>query len=391
MINKEVDTLSNTSIASQTKTEKAQYYDMLVFSSLRWTSSGQRTQHILSRMARSMKILFVEEPLQNSLDQSPGPRIVINQNLHILQPNVHCIAEIGAILPFYVKNKEITAGWFCSAGFYPVLESLQFNTIIYDYREDLSANENTGPELLKFEQDLTKKAAIIFTDRESLYHSKKELHNNVHYFPGFIDHSHFCKAQGNLCIPSDIGDLPVPIAGYYGDIDILDLELLAQTAAILPDVSFVLISPLAGIQQSLLPQGDNIHYLGVKCYKELPNYLKAFTIGMLPYKKNETAKYSSKSKMLELMAAKKSIITTAGIEIADNYPSCVRLASTADDFAAAVADLTDSTKNTQWGSRYEEMINETSWDCTVIKMKSIIKSTFTADYLSKSLLLIHKW
>jgi hypothetical protein len=44
-------------------------YDLVVFSHLRWEFVFQRPQHIISRLAEQMKILFVEEPIPYFQDE----------------------------------------------------------------------------------------------------------------------------------------------------------------------------------------------------------------------------------------------------------------------------------------------------------------------------------
>ena len=38
--------------------------DIIVFSHLRWDFVYQRPQHLLSRLAESRRVLFIEEPVQ---------------------------------------------------------------------------------------------------------------------------------------------------------------------------------------------------------------------------------------------------------------------------------------------------------------------------------------
>ncbi len=90
----------------------------------------------------------------------------------------------------------------------------------------------------------------------------------------------------------------------------IDLQLLQETSRKLPDVSFVMIGPLAKIEDADLPKENNIHYLGMKSYNELPAYLKAFDIAMMPFALNDATKYISPTKTLEYMAAGKPIIST---------------------------------------------------------------------------------
>ena len=53
----------------------------------------------------------------------------------------------------------------------------------------------------------------------------------------------------------------------------MNMGLLAEVANQRKDWHFVLIGPVAKINEEDLPRQDNIHYLGMKNYTELPSYL----------------------------------------------------------------------------------------------------------------------
>ena len=73
-------------------------YDMVVFCHLRWDFVYQRPQHIISRMAKDMRILLIEEPWHRP-DEKQSRLTAVSDNLHVLQPNVTCIEEIETVLP----------------------------------------------------------------------------------------------------------------------------------------------------------------------------------------------------------------------------------------------------------------------------------------------------
>lgn len=355
--------------------DNSQYYDMVVFCHLRWQFVYQRPQHIISRMAKTMKTLFIEEPLHYTENGNPGNLIVVDEMLHVLQPNVLDIESIAAILPHYIKNKTIPVGWFYSASFCPLLESLQFETIVYDCMDELSLFKGAPAHLINQEKYLMAHADVIFTGGKSLYESKKQLHSNVYCFPSSVDQHHFAQALDGISIPHDIAHLQAPIVGYYGVIDErIDLELLHETAKKLPNVSFVMIGPLAKIEEADLPKEQNIHYPGMKSYDELPHYLKAFDIAMMPFALNDATKYISPTKTLEYMAAGKPIISTKIIDVVRDYSICVSLIETADEFCEAIEFLFDKSDRQSMELEYYKILKKTSWDTTSDKMKSIIKN-----------------
>lgn len=353
----------------------AQNYDIIVFCHLRWQFVYQRPQHIISRMAKTMKTLFIEEPLYDSQNRNLGNLIVVDDMLHVLQPNVKDIESIAEIIPNYVKGTNIQVGWFYSASFSPLLTQINFDTVVYDCMDELSLFKGAPSHLINQEKFLMAHSDIIFTGGKSLYESKKGLHPNVHCFPSSVDQAHFAKALNGIAISDDIANLQSPIVGYYGVIDErIDLELLHEVAQKLPNVSFVMIGPLAKIEEADLPRASNIHYLGMKSYDELPHYLKAFDIAMMPFALNDATKYISPTKTLEYMAAGRPIISTKIVDVVRDYSICVSLVETTDEFCEAVTSLLNKTDYLPLQIEYHKILQKTSWETTVYAMKSIIKT-----------------
>ena len=61
-----------------------------------------------------------------------------------------------------------------------------------------------------------------------------------------------------------------------------DYVLLGEVARRRPDWQFVMIGPIVKIDPALLPHGENVHYVGMKSYKELPAYLSNWNVAILP-------------------------------------------------------------------------------------------------------------
>jgi glycosyltransferase involved in cell wall biosynthesis len=349
---------------------KPQDYDMVVLCHLRWEFVYQRPQHIISRLANDYKILFIEEPIVGSNSTLKK----INDQLHVLQPQVEKIEDIPEVLPQFIKNKNIPIGWFYSASFSPLLSYFDFNQIVYDCMDELSLFKGAPLHLIEQEKYLIGHVDILFTGGKSLYESKKQLHSNVYCFPSSVDYHHFSKAKNGIVVPNDIKNISSPIVGYFGVIDErIDLQLLHQTAQKASNVSFVMIGPLAKIEASELPQEPNIHYLGMKTYQELPNYLKHFNIAMMPFALNEATKYISPTKTLEYMAANKPIISTKITDVVRDYQHCVALISSAEEFYQNIISTLNNSNTPSIEKDYQEILEKTSWNNTVEHMKVIMK------------------
>lgn len=351
-------------------TENPHKYDMVVFCHLRWDFVYQRPQHIISRLCKTLKILLIEEPWHRP--EEKGSRLrQESANLHILQPNVGSIEEIASVLHRYA-DKAVQAGWFYSAAFIPLLDYFNFNTVVYDCMDELSLFKGASEKIVAQERQLIDTADIIFTGGKSLYESKAQLHGNVYCFPSSVDRGHFSKALNGIALPEDIVTVKGPIVGYFGVIDErIDLDILLATALLLPDINFVMIGPLAKISENDLPRAANIHYPGMKDYSQLPGYLKAFSIAMMPFALNDATKYISPTKTLEYMAAGKPIISTAIHDVVRDYGKVIKIVNTPHTFADAVKHLLSAPVDA--GPAYEAILDKTSWDATVEKMTLIIK------------------
>jgi glycosyltransferase involved in cell wall biosynthesis len=356
------------------KKESNNAYDIVVFCHLRWDFVYQRPQHIISRLAKTHKILLIEEPWHRP-EQEGSSLNAVTPNLHVLQPNVHHIEEIAGILPQYT-GKSIDTGWFYSASFVPLLDYFSFDTVVYDCMDELSLFKGAPEKLVAQEHSLMNMADIVFTGGKSLYESKVQHHDNVFCFPSSVDREHFAKALNGLAVPDDISAIKGPIAGYFGVIDErIDLGLINEVALLQPEVSFVMIGPLAKIGEHDLPRQHNIHYLGMKDYKELPGYLKAFSVAMMPFALNDATKYISPTKTLEYMAAGKPIISTAIHDVVRDYSNSVSIIDTATEFSKAIDALLEQSTNVLIPTNYDDILEKTSWDATVNKMQAILKNT----------------
>ncbi len=349
---------------------------MIVFSHLRWDHNYQRPQHIMSRMASNKKILFVEQPVPFEPGQENTARIInINANLQVLQPMVKSIADIVNVLPSFVSGSVKPIAWFYSAVFSVLLGSIDFEKIIYDCIDERTLFR-TGTEQLYQEKYMLAEADIVFTAGKSLFEARQSQHKNIHCFPASVEKSHFEKAMNGIPVPHDIKKLRKPVIGYYGAIDErIDLNLLGKVAYRNPQASFVMIGPLEGVDERQLLTQENIYYLGVKPYEQLPNYLKAFDIAMMPFAMNEATLYLSPTKTLEYMAAGKPIISTPVYDVARDFKHCVSIVSGMDEFSIAIKDILfeHPYEKELRAERYEEILRWTSWDNTADLMEKIIR------------------
>jgi UDP-galactopyranose mutase len=241
---------------------------------------------------------------------------------------------------------------------------------VYDCMDELSAFQGAPPELMEMEDLLFARADVVFTGGASLHETKRRRHNNVHLFPSSIDREHFATARQPLLDASDQASVPYPRIGFYGVLDErLDQQLLDAVAKQNPSWHFILVGPIAKIDPHHLPQSPNIHYLGPKDYKELPQYLANWDVAMLPFAQNASTRFISPTKTPEYLAAGKPVVSTPIQDVVRPYGELglVDVAGDADAFSAAISACLNR-NDEKWLARVDDFISEMSWDRTFKRM-----------------------
>lgn len=362
--------------------------DVVVFSHLRWHSVTQRPQHIMMRLARDRKVIFVEEPISFAPDEYGSAHTFSPvSNITVVQPRVSSIDDTNDVAVIVQKVLD-DAGimrptlWFYTPMFAEMVKEIPHSLVVYDCMDELSLFHGAPPTLVTREKQLLDAADLVFTGGRSLYEAKRQKHENVHCFPSSVDRAHFRLARSSqVNVPADMSAIPSPRALFYGVIDErMDLSLLGDTARALPDVSFVLIGPVVKIDPDTIPRLPNVHHLGNKSYDELPLYLKGADVTIMPFAHNESTRFISPTKTLEFMAAYKPIVSTSIRDVVRPYSHVVALADTAKAFAAKIQMLlAESKSHTRVRvKKQKEILDAGSWDQTVTAMKYSMAEAYAA-------------
>ncbi len=246
---------------------------------------------------------------------------------------------------------------------------------VYDCMDELSAFAGAPPELRNHELALFQETDLVFTGGASLYRSKRTQHSSVHLFPSSVDVPHFSRARIPQPEPEDQAHIPFPRLGYAGVIDErMDLGLLRDLAAARPDWQFVLLGPVVKIDASLLPKSENIHYLGLKNYSDLPAYFSAWQLGMLPFALNESTRFISPTKTPEYLAAGLPAISTPIQDVISPYGELglVDIAKNASEFIRVAESSIKSPLSRASLDRIDSFLSHSSWDKTWTAMNRLI-------------------
>lgn len=125
----------------------------------------------------------------------------------------------------------------------------------------------------------------------------------------------------------------------------------------------MLVGPVTKISAEALPRLSKPHFLGKREYEDLPAYLKAFDVAMMPFALNEATRSISPTKTLGYMAAHKPIVSTPIRDVVSLFGSVARIADGAEAFVTAVEAALgeDERQRTERVTHERELLERSSW------------------------------
>lgn len=357
---------------------------VIVFSHLRWNFVYQRPQHLLSRLSKHYRVLFIEEPELCSGKasvklSSPLPNLTVcTPCTPIERPGFHDeqMPTLRQLVREQCKHQRDTIAWFYTPMALPLLDEIDALHVVYDCMDELSAFKNPPPRMAEFENALLARADIVFTGGPSLYEAKKDRHSTVHCFPSSVDLAHFRQAlDRNIAYPA-LRSLARPRLGYYGVIDErFDVDLVARIADTHPGWQIVLVGPVAKVDPAMLPSRHNIHYMGFQPYSALPQFLAAWDVCLMPFRLNEATRFISPTKSLEYMAAEPPIVSTPIKDVVDPHGDVVDIANSPEEYIAA-CERALNMQGPQMQQKIRlmrERLAHTSWNTTAAQMHALLE------------------
>jgi glycosyltransferase involved in cell wall biosynthesis len=374
--------------------------DLVCISHLRWGFVWQRPQHLLTRLARTYRLFFVEEPMADTtisepvLKVYPGrtPQEVTVLCLHQPAQQGEWIGhgdprtqdEYERQLLDYLASQEVLDPllWLYTPMAQPFVEALTPRLLVYDVMDELAAFKGAPEAIKELDRRLLAAADVVFAGGASLYRSRQPYAQQIHLLPSGVEADHFAQAaHGDFPRPADMAGIPAPVLGYFGVVDErMDLPLLTHLAQTHPEWQIVLVGPVIKIAPDDLPQAPNLHYLGMKEYGDLPAYLAHFDVALVPFAMNESTRFLSPTKTLEYLAAHKPVVSTPLPDIIELYGDYIHIGETPQAFAQQVeAALAASHEERQARrTRESDLLARNSWDAIAAQMDEQIQSALRA-------------
>lgn len=337
---------------------------------LRWDGVWQRPHHLLTRLARRVPVIAIEEPYGAVEDRDEIHRF---GDLTLIRPlRRRGWSDPLIDVPALATARQLAGSRVCGAWLYtPMMTELidAFNTapVVYDVMDDLANFDFSPPAMRERERALLVRADIVFAGGRTLYEKRREHGAKLHLHPSGVELD---------CFAADVGPHPLaamlraPVMAYVGVIDErLDYALIAALADAFPHGHVILAGPVVKVDPALLPQRANVHYTGRLPYHALPSLLAGVDVALMPFAINRATASISPTKTLEYFAARRPVVSTPIADVVADYGDIVYVAAGPEAFIAAVHEARNAPReriergfaaaaNRTWDAVFSRMWNE---------------------------------
>jgi glycosyltransferase involved in cell wall biosynthesis len=382
---------------------------VVMFATADWTSRyWTNSQHIAIRLAaRGYRILFVETVgiSRLRLNMMDAVRVArrfrkqfypvneVHSNIWVFSPLTIPGAHRSRIVKDYndrqlrrdvgrwqsKQEAERPIVWTYHPFMLGVAETLDPSAIVYHCVDDVSALPGVDEKLyVEAERRLLGGATHIFTTSSALLDRCSAVApERTHYFANVADVDHFARARSDAQIPPDLAAIPRPRLGYIGALSDfkLDINLLDSAVRQRDDWHWIFIGdePEGQANPALarLSARPNVHMLGWRPYKVLPDYLRGIDVALLPQLINKYTRAMFPMKFFEYLAAGRPVVSTPLPALAE-FQIFFRTAATAQELMHEIAAVLADPRRAVL-PKEDPMLRAHSWEVRLEAMLAIIE------------------
>jgi glycosyltransferase involved in cell wall biosynthesis len=236
-----------------------------------------------------------------------------------------------------------------------VLPLLPRKALVYHCADDYASVRGFPSSLPEVEADLCRQAELVITTSETLCQARRAFNPNTYWIPNAADVEHFSSPARPA---PELYGVPRPIAGFVGGLsEWVDIDLLANLAKRRPEWSFVLVGPV-GTDVDAIRTCRNVRLLGARDYAQLPAYLAAMDVGLIPFKHSAVTYHADPIKAYEYLAAGLPVVAT-DMPALHRLAHVVRLADSAETFSTQIEEALAEGRNTGKAERQAEAARHT--------------------------------
>lgn len=369
---------------------------LVFFGGTAWDGNRFPDQHMAERLVRYTPVMYVDPPISAARALAGGGPRAVRPRLSQLQENLLRLTPVAPPLPqrwaIRPLTKAITRRTTESAlaalgtradivvvgGLTPSLRLIPAGRRVLYGTDDFVAGAHlmglSQSWLEKLERDQVSAADLVVAVSDVLLHKWSSYGANVALVENGCDDRLF-GGSDSAPLPTDV-HLEPPIAGFIGHLsDRIDLDLLEAVAA--EGHSLLLVGPrqrtFAVQRVTRLLDRPNVQWVGPKPFSELPSYLRLMAVGLVPYSDTAFNRASFPLKTMEYLSAGRQAVVTDLPAMHRLPPDVVRMATTPDDFASAVAAALRTPVDPVADARRRTVASEHGWDARAEELARLLR------------------
>lgn len=287
---------------------------------LDWNFMKQRPQQMMAQLGKLGHTVF----FLNQTQTADVP-MEVEENVYVVSNRGDFLNEI---LPSARKRNKVIV-WTTWPKLWKRIERFQPDKIIYDSCDEFPQWARYERRMIESADAVVCSAKTIFTRLQTRFPEKRiQLIRNA-ADSSFINTDKLEKPQ----------DMPFgnPIVGYVGAWAYwVDHDLMEKLLKVFPHVNFVVL----GVPYGHVPSYNqsNLYFLGPKPHEVLPNYIRNFDVGIIPFQYNPITLATNPIKAYEYLSLGIDVLSTA-------IPECIEMepflttATSHDDFIQKLGNL----------------------------------------------------
>lgn len=345
-------------------------WDVFWLSDIPWSALWQRPQQLATRFPESARILFVE-PWTLGHGAAPRPVSVtpfvrrvsfpflplharslrLRRAAYALGDAPVVTGALFALQRAWARSVAATRPGsrrlalvqnFMAA---PFLDSLKPDRVVYDMIDAPLHFAPVPPRLVPRWEGLLRRAdRVVVTSGPLESLARQGGARAVSLVGNGVEAARFDPAS----VPASTlpGDAAAPALGYVGSLHSwLDVPLLVALAKALPEARVVLVGPAhpatAAELERAARETKNLHWLGPVPYAEVPGIVRAFRVGLIPFRRTPLTEAVNPVKLYEYAAAGVPCLTTRFSDEVAAWGEAARVADDERSFVAGARALLD--------------------------------------------------
>ncbi len=380
-----------------------QKFTILCDSNIGWETAWYSKHHLMLELAKRNEVLFVEPPREwRYILKQYGPVGFLSSRARQRQgpqPNLKIYRPVSMPL----RSRLNAASTFDTRLFVKGIRRLLRNTdqnrlvlflgnawntclldafpdaacTVYHCSDNFSAHFS-GEFRDKFgrrEQEMIRRVDLAVSVSEQTQEYCISFNPESHMINHGVDPS---RLNTSAAQPEDIAHIPHPRIGFVGRIDrVKDFALLKSVVSQRPDYSFVMVGPVDDDVVSevrVLEESENCFILGRREWADVPAYLNAMDICIMPYAGNDWTKaISCPLKLVEYLAAGKPVVAQ-GIRLDARLAEGVAVTDTPADFCKELDTALERMTKSDTGEKIRSLVAGWTWEARADELGHLISA-----------------